>query len=190
MLLIMSANAGMNLIAQLDAAADLDPVSLDAGLFIDVHSVDSPPPGCEYTKASNEFGYTVTLRQDFNGMTPSLAHRVADVQKHVRWWDDIIYIPTDEEQVQLICSSDLPASAIMYGLGDDFSAYIPDSIRNAGQRVKNMTSAMSAKPNIPKSNPESETQPIATAPGNPTRGESVAESLRRIREAKQKQSGN
>jgi hypothetical protein len=190
MLLIMSANAGMNLIAQLDAAADLDPVSLDAGLFIDVHSVDSPPPGCEYTKASNEFGYTVTLRQDFNGMTPSLAHRVADVQKHVRWWDDIIYIPTDEEQVQLICSSDLPASAIMYGLGDDFSAYIPDSIRNAGQRVKNMTSAMSAKPNIPKSNPESETQPIATAPGNPTKGESVAESLRRIREAKQKQSGN
>lgn len=185
-LLIISSNAGMNLIAQLDRNIKADPVSLDAGLFIDVHSVDNPPPGHDTSHITSEFGYAITLRTDFNGMSPKLSHRAADVQKHVRWWDDIVYIPNDEEQVQLICNSDIPASAIMYGLGDDFGAYIPDSIRDAGQRGQRINTAMDAKPNIPKSKPEPETQPIATAPGSPAKGESVAESLRRIREAKEK----
>jgi hypothetical protein len=184
-LLIVSANAAVSLLAQLDANLEYNPVDLDAGLFIDVHAVENPPPGFEDTVDRNSRGYTITLRSDFNGMTPQLSHREHDVLKHVRWWEDLVSIPTEEEQVQLICNSDLPASALIYGLGDDFGSYIPETIHNAGQRVQQYKSVMDAKPNIPKSNKEPETQPVTTAPGKQIRGESVAESLRRAREATQ-----
>lgn len=185
-LLMISANAGQNLLTQLDANLEDNPVDLEAGLFIDVHAVENPPAGYESAQPKNSYGYTVTLLPDFNGLSPQLAHREHDVLNHVRWWDDIVYVPEEEEQVQLICNSDLPASAINYGLGEDFGAYIPDTIQEASQRVQQYKSAMDAKPKIPNSDKEPDTQPVTTTPGKSMQGESVAESLRRAREAKQK----
>jgi hypothetical protein len=189
-ILIVSANAGMNLIAQLDNNPDVDPIDLAGGCFIDVHSVDNPPPEedppvISVPASKNELGYAITLLSEFNGITPKLDHRAQDVLKHVRWWDDLVYVPTIEEQVQLICDSDLPASAIMYALGDDFNSYIPNTLKEAGQRARQArATAQSVKPNIPTQDDSLETQPITTMPGKQS-GETVTEFLKRAREAKQ-----
>ncbi len=180
-LLSITSNAGASLIAQLDRYLELDPVSLEKGLFIDVHSVDNPPPEADTSHITSEYGYAVTLLDEFNGLTPDLSSRVDDVRDKVKWWDDIIYIPDVEEQVKWICESNIPASALLYGLESKFNEYIPPAVREGVQRANRVgASGVAARPNVPQAG--NDTPTVVTKPGRSSSTTNVEDALKSLRE--------
>ena len=182
-ILAITSNAGASLIAQLDACCALDPVSLDKGLFIDVHSVDNPPAGADTSHITSEYGYAITLLEDFNGITPDLSAREDDVRNRVKWWDDIIYIPDTEEQVRWICESNITASALLYGLESKFNEYIPPAVREAAQRANRASNDSAAtRPNIPQARTNDDTPTVVTNPGRSDSPAKIEDAIKNLRE--------
>lgn len=81
--------------------------------------------------------YDVEVLEQFNG-TPSTLSDVAEkICDKIKPWDDIINVPTMEEQMELICrASGVPADAIVYALSDIHRDIIPaDIMESVHQRT-------------------------------------------------------
>lgn len=72
--------------------------------------------------------YEVDVLELYQGNGASLTHMRDALIPKIKRWDDIINIPSVEEQVHLIATSGLPANAITYALGDTYGQYIPDHV--------------------------------------------------------------
>lgn len=80
--------------------------------------------------------YDVEIFDDYNGTPASLDGVVEQICDKIKPWDDIINIPTMEEQVELICRCGIPADAIMYALADLYRDIIPaDIVESVQQRT-------------------------------------------------------
>jgi hypothetical protein len=112
-------------------------VDLDTGLYIQFHQAgtqraNAGPRTMSMTggggRAADNMKYEVEILEDYNGILPTFdgIHDLAAA--HVRAWDDIIRIPTYEEQVGLLCNAGLPESAIVYALGDVYGEIIPQHV--------------------------------------------------------------
>ena len=84
--------------------------------------------------AADNNRYEVEFLEDYNSILPSFDGIEALADAHVKVWDDIIRIPTIEEQVGLICGAGLPASAVVYALGDVYGDYIPQHVHDKARQ--------------------------------------------------------
>jgi hypothetical protein len=135
--------------------------------------------------------YDVEFLEDYNGILPSFDGIEALAAAHVKLWDDIIRIPTVEEQVGLICGAGIPASAIVYALGDVYGDVIPQHIHDKARAemggagsvigavttvrapavVANpMTRTRPAAPPVAPASAESP-EPVATTPAAPAQSD-------------------
>jgi hypothetical protein len=112
-------------------------VDLDTGLYIQFHQAGTQravagPRTMSMTggggRAADNMKYEVEILEDYNGILPTFDGIHELVAAHVRAWDDIIRIPTYEEQVGLLCNAGLPESAIVYALGDVYGEIIPQHV--------------------------------------------------------------
>jgi len=184
--LLMSQSAGEALLDKLsekDANGNWvwpDIVSLDGGMFVQFHQAGTQNQAAQ-NAAPIQMGanmavgggnapvnntYEVEIMPTYNGIAPTsdLVREVAAA--HVKPWDEIIRIPTIEEQVKMLCSAGIPASAIMYALSDVYSEAIPEHIRDQAmaQSQPNTTPFQS----VGNTNPMAQaTEPQAPAGGNP-----------------------
>jgi len=148
--LLMSQSAGQ---AMLDTLSEQtaeggwlhpDVVNLDGGRFIQFNQA-----GTQYQSAAAGAGaqmgasmtvgassgsqvdnkrYETSVLELYNGISPTFVgiHEVA--QAHVKPWDEIVRIPTIEDQVRMLCGAGIPATAIVYALGDVYQEFIPQHI--------------------------------------------------------------
>jgi len=142
--LLMSQSAGKALIDKLAEKRENgeycypDVTDLNSGLFVQFHQAGTQhAPGGQGVSMTAGVGggpaennrYEVELLETYgNGILPSFPaiHEVA--RAHVKPWDEIVRIPTIEEQVRLLCNAGIPATAIVYALGDVYREYIPQHV--------------------------------------------------------------
>lgn len=131
-----------------------DATSLDGGLFLQFHQAGTQRAAgaAPQTMGAASVGrggvernrYEVLVLDNYNGIAPqAIDPRV--VEAHVRNWDDIIRVPTIEEQVRLICNCGIPADAITYALGDVYGQFIPQAIWEQARGQQTHTSAPAAE---------------------------------------------
>lgn len=154
--LMMSQSAGRALLDELDKRdADgnyiyPDVVDLDVGAFIDIHQAGTPTMGQAARGGPNapmlgtggnivgpggmpqgnpgENRYECTILSDYNGIPPTLTQARDIVLPKIKAWDDIVRHFSIPEQVSMICSSGLPASAVVYALQEAYGEHIPQSV--------------------------------------------------------------
>ena len=74
--------------------------------------------------------YEVEFLDVWNGAAPNFDTVEQLANSHVKLWDNIVRIPTIEEQVGLICNAGIPASAVVYALGDVYGEFIPQHVHD------------------------------------------------------------
>lgn len=166
-LLLMSQSAGEALIHKLSERNEdgsyrwPDLVNLDAGMFIQFHQAGTQsqhagaPRQMNATaklgegNAADNNRYEVEFLETYSGILPSYdgIHEVAAA--HVKPWDDIVRIPTIEEQVRMLCGAGIPATAIVYALADAYGDFIPQHIFDQARAQQGGTGA----PAAPAGNP-------------------------------------
>lgn len=142
-LLLMTQSAGETLLDKLeerDAQGNFawpDITDLAAGRFVQFHQAGTQrsgnPAALQTMSGSGQRGdrgmnmnrYEVEILDSYNGISPTYPEIVGVASAHVQPWDDIIRIPTAEEQIRIICNAGIPAAAIVYALRDAFGEMIP-----------------------------------------------------------------
>jgi len=142
--LLMSQSAGKTLIDKLAEKAETgtyrwpDLTDLNGGMFVQFHQAGtqhaaggqgvSMTSGVGGGPAENNRYEVEFLEQYGGGVSPTFPaiHEVA--RAHVKSWDDIVRIPSVEEQIRLLCNAGIPATAIVYALGDVYRDIIPQHI--------------------------------------------------------------
>ena len=89
--------------------------------------------------------YEAWILDMHNGISPTFDGIHGLAEAHVRPWDEIIRIPSIEEQVRMLCSAGIPASAIVYALGDTYSEMIPAHIFDQAHGQQNATVPFAAE---------------------------------------------
>ena len=179
--LLMSQSAGASLIDKLsekDAEGNWvynDLTDLDAGGFIQFHQAGTQT---QYQQGGNAGGrqmgtnavgggpadsnrYEVEIRENYNGISPTFENVQEIAQAHVKPWDDIIRIPSTEEQVRMLCGAGIPASAIIYALGDVYGDFIP-------QHVYDQAKAQSSRTSVPFESTEAAPAASPMGPATPS----------------------
>jgi len=159
-----------------------DVIDLDAGGFIQFHQIGSQRPadatgqpagGTNMTLGGGAGGvadnnrYEAWILDQCNGIAPSFPGIHALAEAHVKSWDEIIRMPSTEEQVRMLCSAGIPASAIVYALGDAYSEFIPQHVfdQARGQQQSTTVPFAGADPDNPMGAPAGDANPMAA--GNP-----------------------
>ena len=116
--------------------------------------------------------YEVGFNPMYNGIAPSFPDIQELAAAHTKPWDEIIRVPTIEDQVKMLCGC-IPASAITYALGDVYRDMIPQHIwdQSRAQTQTNSTPFANAQASAPAAaNPMAQSQPanpMGQAPANP-----------------------
>jgi len=156
-LLLMSQSAGQTLIEKLD---ERDPegnliwgdiTDLNAGMFVQFHQAGTQrAPGSSSQTGQSMVGaaasgrggegvtnrYEVELLTEYNGISPTYAELPAVAAAHVKPWNNVMRIPTIAEQIRLISHAGIPASAVVYALGDMYGELIPQHVYDQLQSQK------------------------------------------------------
>lgn len=154
--LLMTQSAGEALLEKLNEKKDDawvwdDITALDGGKFIQFHQAGTQATatggprqmGAHMVGSDNKdnMKYEVVFHDSYNNISPTFAgiHELA--QAHVRPWNEIIRLPSIEEQIRILCNAGIPASAIVYALGEVYGDLIPQSVYNQarGQSVSSST---------------------------------------------------
>jgi hypothetical protein len=185
-MLLLSQSAGAALLDKLSEKTEdgawrwPDITALDGGMFVQFHQAGTQSHNAgapQSMDAPNHVGsrgmadkaYEVELLERYGTVPPTYdaIHAVADA--HVKPWDDIIRIPTVEEQVRLLCGAGIPATAIVYALGDMYREYIPPHVFDQAMAQRTSTVVPGARPagwqtgDVPAN-------PMGGAPANPMGG--------------------
>jgi hypothetical protein len=152
--MLLSQSAGNALLEKLeerDVNGELvygDATDLDAGYFIQFHQAGTQNRAAAAGpsrslasvgggSAAENMRYEVEFLDVWNSVAPNF-DTVADLANaHVKLWDNIVRIPTIEEQVGLICNAGIPASAVVYALGDVYGEYIPQAVHDKARAEAN-----------------------------------------------------
>jgi len=143
--LLMSQSAGQALMDKLGERDDQgnwrwpDLTSLDAGMFVQFHQAGTqaqPQGGAPRQMGATTVGgggvaenrYEVEFLELYSGISPTFEGIHGLAESHVRPWDEIVRIPTIEDQVRMLCGAGIPATAIVYALGDVYQEFIPQHI--------------------------------------------------------------
>ena len=123
-----------------------DPVSIHAGRFINFFQQGHDPRERQEANTQRRtstfgqsrqapaqggnrdepIGFGCFMSDDFRGMGPELT-AVEDMVRHkVKVWDDIIFLPTHEQQVRWI-SGAFPPDVVVYALEAAYGHFIPDA---------------------------------------------------------------
>ena len=156
---MLSQSAGEALLEKANEEGCPDLISFDSGAFVDFHQLGVPsllaPQQAAAPQqpqllgqgggggAGNQRGgnapnnnrYEVDILPTYNGSPAALSHMQDQLLGKIKPWDDIVRIPTVEEQVGLICTSGLPASAVVYALGDLYGDHIPEHVHEAARHA-------------------------------------------------------
>jgi hypothetical protein len=171
--LLMSQSAGSALLDKLgEKNSDgeylwSDLTDLNGGMFIQFHQAGTQGGGGNAAaprqmtqsvgggNASDNNRYEVEFREHYNNIAPTFDNIHELAQAHVKPWDEIVRLPTIEEQVRMLCSAGIPASAIVYALGDVYGEYIPQHIfdQASGQRQQATVPFQSVDPGQGDANP-------------------------------------
>ena len=141
--LLMSQSAGQALLEKInekDAAGNLlwpDLIDLDGGLYVQFHQAGTQAAASEGgPKRMTDMGggggpqanrYEVELLQQYHGIPASISYLAEQVAAKAKAWDDIIRIPSIEEQIRMLAGA-VPASALVYALGERYGEMIPESV--------------------------------------------------------------
>jgi len=156
---LMSQTAGEALLSKLqerDANGNYrypDLTNPDAGAFIQFHQAGSQrqaAPGGGQLGAAPSLGqatqlenrYEVEILSDYNGVPPAIPHlKQMLAERSARaMWDDILHIPTIDEQVRRLCHCGLPASAVVYALQEAYGDKLPPEVLAAAHNEQARTS--------------------------------------------------
>jgi len=79
--------------------------------------------------------YEVEILDNYNNVSPAITdlEPMLAARSQRVMWDEIIHIPTLEEQVQRLSRCGLPASAIVYALGEAYRDLIPEDVQAAAR---------------------------------------------------------
>lgn len=160
--LMMSQSAGEALLDKANEEGAPDIITLDGGMFVDFHQLGVPSllagaqpmqqqqpqllgqgttagGGHHRGNQPSENRYEVDFLPAYPmpahiGSPPGLAHMRDQIVAKIRPWDDIIRVPSIEEQVGMIATCGLPPSAVVFALGDLYGEYIPEHIRAAAHQ--------------------------------------------------------
>jgi hypothetical protein len=134
---------------------------LDQGAFIDIYQSGTPafggvavgaPAAAPQSMANMSTGaggggggmeanrYEVSILETYNGVSPALDSLTDQICAKLKSWDDIVRIPDIPEQVRMICGAGLPASAVIYALGEAYGEHIPEATMEQAQRESTATS--------------------------------------------------
>lgn len=128
----MTRAAGLRLLDRLDAVRDINVIELDGpGAYVAMYQATFQGTNLEYRSYDMKIG-----RGPYRHISTALGDYADVVRKKLRWWDDIIARPSIEEQVKLICDSDIPADVIVYGLAPKFGKYIPRITFEAAEAIE------------------------------------------------------
>jgi len=123
-----------------------DLTRLDGGAFIQFHQAGTqqarPVPQQQAQSLSTmqrplgggqqkeEKRYEVEILSNYNGTLPVLTDLEPMLKERARrtMWDDILHVPTIEEQVRRLSNCGLPASAVVYALGEAYGDMIPEDV--------------------------------------------------------------
>lgn len=206
---LMSQSAGAALLEKLNERnqegkwAWPDITSLDAGMFVQFHQAGTQH-NAGAGSAPRQMGqqgpvgggiaennsYEVEFLELYNGISPTFPTIQQLAETHVRSWDDIVRTPTPEEQIRLICSAGIPASAIVYALGDIYRDAIPQHIWDQANATRQQSTVPFNQPQgggsanpmqqtqespfVSPSTPPAETAaPVAQSPTQPATGDNV-----------------
>jgi hypothetical protein len=156
--LMMSQSAGRALLDELDKRNEEgnylypDIVDLDAGAFIDLHQSGTPAVGQAAAAgpanapmlgsgasviggggvaqgsdmSSNR--YECTILDNYNRVPASLEQAKGVIMPKIKAWDDVVRHFTIEEQISMICSAGLPATAVVHALQESYGDHIPEHV--------------------------------------------------------------
>jgi len=189
--LLMSQSAGAALLERLNEKdvdgnwAHPDITDLTAGMFVQFHQAGTqnqaqgagaPQMMGQSAAGGGDIGaknsYEVVFNPMYNGIAPSFPDIQELAAAHTKPWDEIIRVPTIEDQVKMLCGC-IPASAITYALGDVYRDMIPQHIwdQSRAQTQTNSTPFANAQASAPAAaNPMAQSQPanpMGQAPANP-----------------------
>jgi hypothetical protein len=187
MVLLMSQSAGAALLDKLGEKNQEggwlfpDVTNLDAGMFVQFHQA-----GTQYNAAAGQPAqqmganmtigggggvadnnrYEVEVLSQYNGISPTYTgvHEVA--QAHVKPWDEIVRIPSIEDQVKMLCGAGIPATAIVYALGDVYQEFIPQHIFDQARAQQTTTTVPFQSVNNPMAG-GGQDNPMGAPRGNP-----------------------
>lgn len=128
-----------------------DPVSLEHGKFVHFYQLGHDPREQQTQRSrQNSFGqsrpgqggsgggddrepigYGCFMTPDYEGIPACLAGHEELVKRKWRAWDDIIYLPSHEEQVKWLCSA-FPADVVVFALREMYGEMIPEAVMQAG----------------------------------------------------------
>lgn len=124
-----------------------DPVSIDKGAFVTFYRIKDGDPrvrnqqpaipqqaafggvASRQSQEQDDIGYECFIEPTYGGMLADLSGAAEQVRGKVRAWDDIIRIPTLEEQAMLLASK-FPPQMILYAWRDH-PEWIPEYVRRA-----------------------------------------------------------
>jgi hypothetical protein len=136
--MLLTQSAGEALLAKLEernANGDLrhpDVVDLKHGAFLQFHQTGTQGPQLPMgsgTQQKVELSYDVDIYDSYLNIPADITGLGEMLARKVKAWDDIVHVPTLEEQVRKLCHCGIPASALVYALGETYGAMIPDDIR-------------------------------------------------------------
>lgn len=116
-IIVMRRNLGDRLMSLLDIGSmkNIDIIDLDSGKHVLIYKSQDP----------HYRGFDVSIKDQFNGMSPSLKEFKEIVINKLGWWD-VLHFPTVEEQIKYICQSPLPAEVVYRALRDRFGDLLPE----------------------------------------------------------------
>jgi hypothetical protein len=127
-----------------------DIVDLNSGAFAQFHQPGTMQQFTQGPGATGRMGgagggggggmqnnrYECMLFDVFDRVQPVIPARIdylADmIAAKTTMWDDIIWVPTIEEQVQMLSKCGLPDSAVVFALSEMYAEYIPDDVLERG----------------------------------------------------------
>lgn len=122
-----------------------DPIALNDGAFVvifpkgqdprEAHSRSGGFGGSRDSGSRDDRakGYDAYLLKDYNGISANLSDFEDIVRQHVKNWEDVVHLPSNQEQVKYLEQVYRPFSDLLvYALDDAYGSFLDPSIRQEG----------------------------------------------------------
>ena len=87
------------------------------------------------TDKPNRFDQQISFLPEFQRMPAALAANMPLIASRLKRFEEIVYVPTVEEQVRLICESQVSPTAIIYALESYYKPLIPEATYAAARQT-------------------------------------------------------
>jgi hypothetical protein len=143
--MLLSQSAGEALLRKLEERDDNgnlrypDITDVENGMFIQFHQAGTQGPatpiGGPAPAQTEGYRYDVELYPTYHSVSASVSGISDLLARKSKQWDDIVQVLSLEEQVRKLCRSGIPASALVYALGEVYGQYIPDEVHEQARQT-------------------------------------------------------